>query len=104
MTRNMWAAVALALAVLLLASQPAWAGTLGGKIDDFLNTFMAWCLGLGGVTFVLGGTIWFMEKVQITHVPALAGVMNLILAGGIFGMIVAIAAGLGLATGATLPL
>jgi len=97
--------IALAITVgVRLTSDLAWAGSIGGGLDAFLGTWQAWCLGLGIFFFITGAAGWFLSKMGMFHAPVLDGAMNLIVPAGVFGAILTIAGGLGLAAGGTLPL
>lgn len=99
-----WRAALMLLAVVALGSTGAWAGALGGGIDGFLNTWQAWCIGLGIIFFMTGGAGWLLDKMGMFHSPVLSGALNVIVPGGIFGAMLTIAGTIGLAAGGTLPL
>jgi hypothetical protein len=98
--RRVWIISVLALLALALDAN---AGSIGGNINTFLSTWQAWCIGLGIIFFVTGGAGWFLSKMGMFHAPVLDGAMNLIVPGGVFGAILAIAGAIGLAAGGTLP-
>jgi hypothetical protein len=99
-----WIMLVSLLTLVWLALDANAGGLGGGGIDAFLGTWQAWCIGLGIIFFVTGGAGWFLSKMGMFHAPVLDGAMNLIVPGGVFGAILAIAGAIGLAAGGTLPL